>query len=77
MTDIIKFSGISRLDLDPDRVLTEAIGQMDQVVICGFDKEGNQYFASSVADGGASLWHLERAKWALMKTTDELENGSY
>lgn len=75
MADITKFTGISRLDLDPDQVLQAAIGEMDEVIICGFDKDGNQYFASSVADGGQALWHLERAKWALMKKVDELEHG--
>lgn len=77
MTDVVRFPGISYLDLDPDQVLQEAVGKLDQVVICGFDKDGNQYFASSVADGGQSLWHLERAKWALMKITDDLENGEH
>lgn len=77
MADVVRFPGITKLDLDPDDVLTKALGQMEQVVICGFDKDGNQYFASSVSDGGTSLWHLERAKWALMKITDEIENGEH
>ena len=77
MADVTNFGGITKLDMDPDRVLNAALGQMDEVVIGGFDKDGNQYFASSVADGGQALWHLERAKWALMKITDELENGDY
>lgn len=77
MTGIVDFTGITKLDMDPDRVLNAALGQMDEVVICGFDKDGNQYFASSVADGGQALWHLERAKWALMKITDEFENGEH
>lgn len=77
MSEVVKFPGVTRLDMDPDQVLAEALDKMDQVVICGFDKDGNQYFASSVADGGQALWHLERAKWALMKITDELENGEH
>jgi hypothetical protein len=72
---VINFPGPTRLDLDPDSVLQVAVGEMSEVVICGFDKDGNQYFASSVADGGNALWHLERAKWALMKKVDEIEHG--
>ena len=75
MSNVVKFPGISFHDIDPDQVLQEAIGELSEVVIVGFGKDGEQYFASSVADGGQSLWHLERAKWALMKITDELEDG--
>lgn len=75
MADVIKFPGITTLDLNADDVLQDAIGQLDEVVICGFDKDGKQFFASSVANGADALWHLERAKHALMKITDELEHG--
>lgn len=75
MADIVKFPGITRHDLDADSVLQDAMGYLDTVVICGIAKDGNEYFASSAADGADALWHLERAKHALMKITDELENG--
>jgi hypothetical protein len=75
MADVVQFPGVTKLDLNADDVLSAAIGELDEVVICGFGKDGSAYFASSVADGGQALWHLERAKWALMKITDELENG--
>ena len=75
MADVLKFPGITRLDIAADSLLEAAMGELDTVVICGFTKDGRQYFASSVADGADALWHLERAKHALMKITDELENG--
>ena len=75
MAKVVNFGGITKLDLDPDRILEAAKGQMLQVVICGLDKEGMRYFASSQADGGEVLWHLERARHALMKITDDLEDG--
>lgn len=77
MADVVKFPGMTRLNMNPDDVLNGALGEMDQVVICGFDKDGKQYFASSVADGAEALWHLHRAIHALMKITDELENGEH
>ena len=70
MTDVIRFPGITRLDLDPDRVLQEAVGKMEGVVIVGYDKDGDEYFASSYADGGTTLWLLERCKHKLMKIGD-------
>lgn len=68
--DVIDFTGTTTLDIDPDRILQSAIGQMDQVVLIGWDKDGREYFSSSVSDGGTVLWHLERAKLKLLHKGD-------
>jgi len=65
--DVIDFNGITRLDTPPDRVLEKAIGQLESVVIMGYDKEGEEVFASSIADGGQVLWLLEQCKLKLLK----------
>jgi hypothetical protein len=67
---VIRFPGITRLDLDPDQVLREAIGNLEGVVIAGMDKEGNGYFASSYAGGGETLWLLELCKKTLLDAAD-------
>lgn len=72
MGEVVKFPGITKLDLDPDLVLRDALGKLDQVVIIGFNKDGSEFFASSQADGGEVLWHLERAKHRLMRIVDEI-----
>lgn len=75
MSDVVEFTGITRLDLPPERILNRAIeAGMTEVVVCGFDADGKEYFVSSLADGGDALWHLERAKHRLMNMADEL-NG--
>lgn len=71
MGKVIELKLITKLDLDPDRVLSKAIGNLTEVVVMGFDKDGNEYFASSVSDGGSVLWHIERAKHKLMQIADE------
>ena len=71
MGKVIELKLITKLDLDPDRVLSKAIGNLSEVVVMGFDKDGNEYFASSVSDGGSVLWHIERAKHKLMQIADE------
>jgi hypothetical protein len=76
MTNVVDFTGTTTLDLEPDRVLAKAVGELSEVVIVGLDKDGEAFFASSVADGGQALWHLERAKWRLMKMVDDLEGGT-
>jgi hypothetical protein len=68
--NVIKFNGITRLDIDPKTVLKEA-EHLESVVIVGYDPEGKEYFASSVADGGEVLWLLERAKLSLLRTVDD------
>lgn len=75
MAEIIRFPGITSLDLNPDDVLSECMGELAEVVIVGVDKDGDRFFASSQANGGEVLWHLERAKFALMRIAEKLEGG--
>ena len=71
MTDnVIPFGGITRLDIDPDLVLKGAVGKLECVVIVGMGKDGQEYFAASVADGADALWYLERFKKKLLEIVD-------
>jgi hypothetical protein len=56
-------------ELDPDKVLKAAIGEVNPVLIVGEDKEGSLYMASSVADKGEILLLLERARLFLLLNT--------
>lgn len=62
---------VTTLDLPPDRILQAAVGKLENVIVVGYDKERNEYFASNVADGGTTLWLLERSKKALLEMADE------
>ena len=64
---IIPFNGITTLDLDPDQVLEQSKGQMEGVVLLGWDKAGEMYFSSTYADGGTVLWLLEQCKKQLFE----------
>lgn len=75
MNEVINFPGITRLDLDPDDVLAGAVGKLSEVVVIGFDQDGNDFFASSNADATQVHWCLARAQWRLMRMCDELEEG--
>ena len=74
MSNVIPFSGVTKLDLNPDIVLEEAKGKLEGFVIAGHDKEGNEYFASTYADGGDVLWLLERMKFRLVRVVEEMES---
>lgn len=64
---ILNFTGITNLDLDPDRVLDAAKGKLQGVIVIGFDNEGEFYGASSYADGGTVIWLLEVCKQRILE----------
>jgi len=68
MDNIIELPVITRLNLPPERVLKNALKEgMEDVVVIGYDSEGEFYFASSKADGGDVMWLLELAKKHLLE----------
>ena len=59
---------VTLLDLPTDMVLDGAKKEgLDGVVILGYRKDGEQYFASTYADGGTVLWLLEMCKKELLE----------
>lgn len=70
MTDdnVVVLDVVTRLDIPVERILNQAVDDgLQDVVIIGWDDEGEFYFASSKADGGNILWLLEKAKKMLME----------
>jgi hypothetical protein len=64
------FPGVTPLNHDPDVMLELAKNaKLDEVVILGFDKDGEFFFSSNKSDGGGVLWLLEMARHELMKLT--------
>lgn len=72
MSNVVLFPGITKLDLPPGQILAKAAEvEFESVVVLGCTKDGQEYFCSSLADGGNVLWLLERAKHRLMRIVDE------
>jgi hypothetical protein len=67
--NVIDFTGITKNDLDPDKILKEAIGKMDGCVIIGYDKEDSdqEVFISSYGDMSTVLWLLKRMEHMIIK----------
>lgn len=62
--NVVLFSGVTSLDLPAERVLKAAINEPLKVaVVLGYTEEGEEYFASSVADLETVVWLLERLKY--------------
>ena len=71
MTNVVDFPGVTYLDLPADKILEGAKDKLEGVIVMGYTKDGNEYFASSYADGGDALWLMERFKMALLSVPDE------
>ena len=71
---VIPLGNITRLDLPVERVLDAARSRLDDggVVVLGWDKGQELYFASSIADGGEVIWLLEMAKKRLLEAAEEV-----
>ena len=73
MSNVVRLDVITKLDLQPDDVLQDAVGQYPGgVFVAGYDKSGNIQIASSIADGGTILWMMEVAKVRLMTIAGEI-----
>lgn len=66
--EVVNFTGITKLNLPTERVLSSALeASLNGVVIVGYDKDGEFYFASSYAAGPEVLWLIELARTKLLK----------
>lgn len=77
MGDVVSLNIITTQKSRPDGVIEGAAEYgLTDVVILGFDKNGEFYFASSYADTGSVIYFLEKAKHELFKTEDRIaESG--
>lgn len=50
MGDVIKLNCETTLPIDPNDVLTGAVGKLDHCLLLGIDKDGKMYTASSTGD---------------------------
>lgn len=75
---MVRLGVITRLNLDPDMVLREAVGRCPGgVIVCGYAEDGDEYFASSISDGPEALWMIERLKRALLSTPEEWDGNTH
>jgi len=72
MSNVAPLGNITKLDLPVARVLEGAKEKLESVVILGYTKDGEEYFASTMADGGEALWLLRRCEKALLEVPDDM-----
>ena len=66
--NIVRFTGLTKADLTPNTILSNALDHLESVVVLGTTKEGSQYFSSSSSDAKDIMWHIETAKFMLLET---------
>ena len=74
MGKLIQFPGVTRLDLDPKKMLEFIVSkdlELDSLVLIGSKAgTGDLYFSASKADGADVLWLMEVAKRRLLDITE-------
>lgn len=68
--NVVDLRVVSKVPMKADKVLKEAAGELETVVIVGYDKYGDYYFASSEPSGSEVVWLLEWAKKELYRVTE-------
>jgi hypothetical protein len=69
MSNIIDLDMNTTLPVHPDKVLKNTIGILQEVVLVGYNNEGEIYCASSTSDTGTLILLLERAKELILKVS--------
>ena len=76
MGEVVELGCWTKLDIPAEKVLTAAVGQVEQVLVLGYDKDGDEYFASSWSDKTEVLWLVERFRQQLLDGTLGERRGS-
>jgi len=75
MGEVVELGNVTKLDIPPERILNKAFeAGLTEVIIIGYAKDGDFYFASSQADGGDVLWLLEMVKRKLIDVALQMED---
>ena len=65
--NVIDLEAVTTLDIPPDKILNAAIKHgLTDVVVVGWNNNGELYFAGSSAVGAENLWLLAQAQRALL-----------
>jgi hypothetical protein len=72
-SNIVELGCITRLDIPVEKILRKALDRdLESVVVVGVTKDGDEFFASSMPDGGTAIYWLQRGIWNLNKTADRI-----
>ena len=64
---VTRLATTTTLPLSPDQVLRAALGELTDVWVIGWNREGELYFASSTSEATDGVYVLEKAKQVLLE----------
>lgn len=67
MGEVVELDVITTLPVPVSRIIKNIPVDMQRILVLGITADGEEYFASSEADGGTSIWDMERAKLKLLR----------
>ena len=70
MSNVICFPGVTVAKGDADKLLEEAKGKLDRVILIGVTNEDMDYRAASFSDVAEIVWLIERFKHYLNVVAD-------
>lgn len=68
MPKVVKFDGITTLDIPADRILESNIGNFSKCIIIGYDHEDTLSYALSIADVAEVNLLVDRFKLELLNS---------
>lgn len=71
MSNIVESSGKMVGMIDANATLEMCKGCTDDVIVIGWDRDGDFYYNSNIDDGQVVLWLLELAKKKLLEAGDD------
>lgn len=54
-------------EVSADAILAEALGELEDVLVIGWDKDGGQWISGNVDRGDELIWLLETCKATIME----------
>lgn len=71
MAEVLSWNGVTMLDIPVSQTLESAQkADLEDCLVIGWGKDGEPYFASSMASGPETLWLIEICKKRLMEMGD-------
>lgn len=75
-SNVVVLDVVTRLNLPAERVLNTALAaDLGGVVVIGYDRKGQYYFASSIADGANVNWLLDQCKKQLLDEASDMHGS--
>ena len=70
-TNITPISGETKLDIEADKVIVGSLeAGLTDVLVLGYRPDDSLYIAMSQADAAHAVWLLEKAKQAILESTE-------